>query len=49
MVIDGALLLEIAGKQLTLEKGDNICFDASLPHGMTALNNEPIKFLDVIL
>jgi len=49
LVLNGSLLLEIGGKQLTLENGDSIYFDASLPHGMKALNNQPVTFLAVIL
>jgi transcriptional regulator with XRE-family HTH domain len=48
-VLEGALLLSIDGKELTLHEGDSIYFNASLPHGMIALNHKPVRFLAVIL
>lgn len=49
MVLEGSMMLNINGKNLRLEQGDSIYFDSSLPHGMKALNNKPVKFLAVIL
>jgi transcriptional regulator with XRE-family HTH domain len=49
MVIEGRLLFQIAGKELILEEGDSIYFDASKPHGMKALDEKPVKFLAIIL
>jgi quercetin dioxygenase-like cupin family protein len=42
-------MLNINGKNLILNEGDSIYFDSSLPHGMKALNEKPVKFLAVIL
>jgi quercetin dioxygenase-like cupin family protein len=42
-------LLEIDGKEIVLEEGDSIYFDATKPHGMKALNNEKARFLAIIL
>jgi Mannose-6-phosphate isomerase len=49
MVLEGTLLISIGGKELTLEEGDSIYFDAARPHGMKALNNVPVRFLAMIL
>lgn len=48
-VIEGRLLLNINGHELALNEGDSIYFDATLPHGMKALDEKPVKFLAVIL
>lgn len=48
-VLEGNLQLSINGKLLELKEGDSIYFDASQPHGMKALNNQPVRFLAVIL
>jgi quercetin dioxygenase-like cupin family protein len=45
----GTLLLQIDGKDIILEEGDSIYFDATKPHGMKALNNEKARFLAIIL
>jgi transcriptional regulator with XRE-family HTH domain len=49
MILEGSMMLNINGKNLTLNEGDSIYFDSSLPHGMKALNDKPVKFLAVIL
>jgi transcriptional regulator with XRE-family HTH domain len=49
MVLEGSMMLNINGKNLILNEGDSIYFDSSLPHGMKALNEKPVKFLAVIL
>lgn len=49
MVLEGSLLLIIDGKELTLNEGDSIYFDASLPHAMKALNGKPVKFFAIII
>lgn len=48
MVIDGTMELYIGNKVLVLNEGDSIYFDATLPHGMRALNNKSVKFLAII-
>jgi mannose-6-phosphate isomerase-like protein (cupin superfamily)/DNA-binding XRE family transcriptional regulator len=48
-VVEGRLLFQINGKNLTLNPGDSIYFDSSNPHGMKALDNEPVKFIAIIL
>lgn len=49
LIEKGTLLLEIDGKEVVLEEGDSIYFDATKPHGMKALNNEKARFLAIIL
>lgn len=49
MILEGSMRLNINGKDLILGEGDSIYFDSSLPHGMKALNDKPVKFLAVIL
>jgi transcriptional regulator with XRE-family HTH domain len=48
-VLEGHLLLHFNGKELILNPGDSIYFDSSYPHGMKALDNQPVKFLAFIL
>lgn len=49
LVIEGRMLLEINGKELTLNAGDSLYFDSSLPHGMKALDGKPVKFLAIVI
>ncbi|HXL00526.1 MAG: XRE family transcriptional regulator [Dysgonamonadaceae bacterium] len=49
MVLEGSMLMHINGKNHILNEGDSIYFDSTLPHGMKALHNQPVKFLAVIL
>lgn len=49
MVIEGRLMLKIAGKEIILNEGDSIYFDAQRPHGMKALDGKPVKFLAIIM
>ncbi|HOO94291.1 MAG TPA: XRE family transcriptional regulator [Proteiniphilum sp.] len=49
MILEGSMGMTINDKELVLNEGDSIYFDSSLPHGMKALNDKPVKFLAVIL
>jgi quercetin dioxygenase-like cupin family protein len=49
MVLEGSLLISINGKELILNEGDSIYFDATKLHGMKALNGEPVRFLALII
>lgn len=49
MVLEGRMKLVIDGKELILEEGDSIYFDARQPHGMQALDGKKIKMLAVII
>ena len=49
LVLKGKLLLSIGGKELILEPGASIYFDATQPHGMKALDGEPARFFAIII
>lgn len=49
LIEKGRLLLQIAGRDIILEEGDSIYFDATKPHGMKALDNDKARFLAIIL
>jgi len=48
MVLEGTMELTIGSKVLTLNEGDSIYFDATQPHGMRTLNDQPVRFLAII-
>lgn len=48
-VLAGRLLISLNGKELTLNVGDSLYFDSSLPHGMKALDGKPVRFLAIIM
>lgn len=48
-VLEGRLLLSLNGKELVLNVGDSLYFDSSLPHGMKALDERPVRFLAIIM
>ena len=48
-VVSGELLIHIDGHEVVLREGDTIYFDARLKHGMKALNQQPAKFLAIII
>lgn len=47
-VLEGTMLLQIAGNEVVLNEGDCIYFDATKPHGMKALDGKKVKFLAII-
>lgn len=48
-VLSGTLLLSIDGHLLELHPGDTLYFDATVPHGMQALGDQPAEFLAIII
>lgn len=48
-IVEGRMELTIGEKVLVLEAGDSIYFDAVQPHCMHALDNQPVKFLAIII
>lgn len=48
-ILKGRLKLLLNGKEMILETGDSIYFDANQPHGMIALDNQDCQFLAVII
>ncbi|MBO4371095.1 MAG: helix-turn-helix transcriptional regulator [Paludibacteraceae bacterium] len=49
LVEKGRMLLQINDKEIILETGDSIYFDATQPHGMKALDGQKARFLAIIL
>lgn len=49
LILEGTVLLKIAGNEITLNEGDSIYFDSTKPHGMKALNDQKVRFLAIIL
>ncbi len=48
-MLEGSIHFVIEGKEIVLNAGDSIYFNPQRAHGMKALNNEPAKFLAIIL
>jgi len=47
-VIEGAVTVTLGGDIITLEEGDCVYFDPSIPHGQRAAGSKTAKFLTVI-
>jgi len=47
-VLEGRMTLQIGNKQLILNEGDSLYFDANRPHGMKALDGKRVQFLAII-
>lgn len=48
-VLEGTLKVSINGKTETLNDGDSIYYDSSLPHGMIAADGKQCKFLAILM
>ena len=48
-VLEGKMKIVVDGKEMELEEGDSLYFDATKPHGMQALNGKNAKFLAIII
>ncbi len=48
-VLEGRIKVLLAGTEIEMAAGDSLYFDPTLPHGQIALDNQPAKFLTVIL
>ena len=48
LVIEGCMQIVVDGKSMILNPGDTIMFDASRPHGMKVVGDQPVKFLAII-
>lgn len=48
IVLDGQLVLELAGERIELEAGDSVTFDADLDHHFTNHGQVPCDFIAVI-
>lgn len=49
LMLEGSMKIVVDGKEMTLEEGDSIYFDATKKHGMQALNGKNAKFLAIII
>ena len=47
-VLKGTLKVVIGPHEIMLEEGDSLYFDASVPHGMAAMQDQPAQFLAII-
>lgn len=47
-LLSGRMIVRIHGNSIILSAGDSIVFDATEPHGMKALDNQPARFLAII-
>ena len=47
-ILEGSLRIVYDGKEMILEEGDSLYFDAVKPHGMKALNGRKVRFLAII-
>ncbi|NLK45321.1 MAG: cupin domain-containing protein [Treponema sp.] len=48
-VLEGKMKIVVDGKEMELEAGDSLYFDATKPHGMQALNGQNARFLAIII
>lgn len=48
-VLEGSLMIIVDNHEIILNEGDSVYFDSSYRHAMKALNNQPSKFLAVII
>jgi len=48
-MIEGSMKLVVDGKEMIVEEGDSVYFDATKKHGMQALNGKNAKFLAIII
>ena len=48
MVLEGTMELTIGPKELVLNEGDSVYFDATQPHGMRTVGDKHCKFLAII-
>jgi transcriptional regulator with XRE-family HTH domain len=48
-VLEGSLMVIVDGHEIVLNEGDSIYFDSAYQHAMKAQNNQPSRFLAVII
>lgn len=48
-VLEGRLMVVLGEKEIVLNTGDSLYYNALQPHGMKALDGKPVKFLAVIM
>ncbi len=48
-VLEGRIKIILGGTEIVMSQGDSIYFDPTIPHGQTAMDDAPGKFLTIIL
>ncbi len=48
-VVEGTMKTIIDGHEIILNPGDSVYFDSGCKHAMKAMNNEPVRFLAIVL
>lgn len=48
-VLEGTLMIVVDKHEIILNEGDSVYFDSGYQHAMKALNNQPSKFLAIII
>ncbi len=48
-VLEGKIRVILGGTEIIMSQGDSIYFDPTIPHGQTAVDDKPGKFLTIIL
>ena len=48
-VLEGSLMVIVDGHEITLNEGDSVYFDSGYQHAMKALNQQPSRFLAIII
>lgn len=48
-VLEGRIKVILGGTEIEMSQGDSIYFDPTIPHGQTAIDGTPGKFLTIIL
>jgi len=48
-LVSGRMLFYISDMEYVLDPGDSVYFNASIPHAMQALDNNPAQFLAVVM
>ncbi len=48
-LLEGSMMVTVDGHEIVLNEGDSIYFDSGYRHSMKALNNQPSKFLAIVI
>jgi transcriptional regulator with XRE-family HTH domain len=48
-MLEGRLKIVVCGNEIILQAGDCIYYDSSYPHGMVALDDQPAKFIALVI
>lgn len=48
-ILEGSLMIVVDGHEIILNEGDSVYFDSGYQHAMKAMNNQPSRFLAIIV